>query len=142
MNPAEHLRKIGYKQLRERRQWIGEHREEIIDYCNRHGIPAAIGHFHIARETINRLMLGIQPKNCATVHPVPSLNPAMTPADLANALLDKMLLLKSDNYVLSQENVNLKNRVQYLEGQIKTRHEEVAREFQEKLQTLLGTPGD
>jgi len=61
---------------------------------------------------------------------------------LANALLDKMLLLKSDNYVLSQENVNLKNRVQYLESQIKTRHEEVARQFQEKLQTLLGTPGD
>jgi len=144
IRPSDRLVKLGFKNKAERQDWIQEHRQEILAYGDKHGIRAAVEHFHIARETINRLTRQSQDGNRLNIKANPMASPksAMTPDILANALIDKLVTWKSDNCTLKQENIDLRNRVQYLEGQLRMRDEEVAKQFQEKLQKLLAEPGD
>jgi len=142
--PAARLEKLGFKDSKERRRWIQEHSQEILNYSQQHGVLAAVKHFHIARETLNRLVRQLahsqtQPPKDGNIKN--TMNP-ITAVDLADALLDRMIVLKSDNYTLKQENINLREQVKYLEEKLKTSGEEATKQFQEKLQKALANPGD
>jgi len=51
----ERLRAMGFKTISERRKWLLEHNDEILEYYREHGKIKTMKHFHIGTPTFMRI---------------------------------------------------------------------------------------
>ena len=139
------LKELGFANSRERRAWLQEHRQEILDYAEKNSAAKAQRNFYISAATFYKLKLSEaeEPKRTTRrgEYSDESLQ-KVNPVELANALLEKFLNLQSENLVLKAKNNDLQGRVRYLESQREVQDEESNKEFQTKLRRVIAEPGE
>lgn len=119
---TERLKEMGFSSLKARHYWLEEHKQEILDYASNHKVKETCAHFTISGTTLMGLK---HPERKKDKHPSKAKGgfEAVSPTALANAILDKLTVLQSENLVLKEQNSNLKTRLDYLEGQEAERQE-------------------
>jgi len=130
----ERLEAIGFCSIKERRIWLREHSQEIIDCVKAEGLVAAKKKYHVSPGTLRKLLTN----DYQTVNNLSN----MGPEEFAGAILDKYVRMRSDNMMLKQENMHLRNRVSYLESQAKLNDEKTRKEFSDKLAKVVAIYGD
>ena len=145
VSPTARMRDLGFKGFADRRRWILQHSQEILNYSGNHTSAQTMREYHIGGSTLKRIKEGNYPRRIPASgkdNAPEQVVDHVTPADLANAILDMAIDLKSDNIVLRHRVADLEAQVEYLNTQAKLREEEVRGEFVKKLQGVLASPGE
>lgn len=142
ISSTERIKELGFPSAYARHLWIDEHKEEILAYTKEHTLVETLAHFKLSATTLKRLRDIKHEKKDKRPSKAKKSFEAVSPKALANAILDKLTVLQSENLVLKEQNSNLKTRLDYLEGQEAERKEVGKKAFQTKLTKVMAFPGE
>lgn len=86
---VERLREMGFKNIPERREWLSEHNDEILDYYREYGKGKTMRHFHIGTPTFMRISGVKMKKRIQKEEPI---KPALTFEDIVSAAPNTAML--------------------------------------------------
>jgi len=149
---VERLREMGFKNIPERRKWLSEHKDEILEYYREHTKVETMKHFHIGTPTFMRIS-GVEMKK--RVWKEEPIKPTFTFEDIVSAapntamlgqlMLDGITTLINElREEISEKNstiTQLQGDKEELKRQLKNmteNRERIMREYNEKILKIKG----
>jgi len=136
----------------DRHTWISQNLDKIKEYIETHTLEEATKHFGLSYGVVMRIKHGtwkhrpvskrrVSERRSAKSIPQPVPN-SITPTEFAHAVMDRMLDLQSEVYVLRAKNKDLENYVNYLQAMFEEKRTTEHAEFNNKMQRVYAGPGE
>ncbi len=137
--------------------WIAQHIDRIREYLKEHTLEDTAEHFGISCATVSNIKSSQWSKRRASrksvadsdtlagpssTKSIPVIPDNVSASDVAHAILDTLINMKSELCVLKSQNSDLRYQVGMLERQLEAVKENEQTEFRSKLERVLAMPGE